>query len=86
MAVTAVMGVIAGALNVGLSAWVMRRTDPRLMGRLVGILNLATVGMVPFSLAAAGALAQVSVPVMFAASGALMLGAGLLALLTGRPR
>ena len=72
-----VMGAAAGAVSVAISAWVMRRTEPRMMGRTVAVLSLMSFGIVPFSLAAAGAVAQVSVPLLFAGAGALLVLAAL---------
>lgn len=76
VALDGLAGVAAGAAGVGISAWVMRRTDPAMMGRTVAALSLMSYGVTPFSLAAAGAVAQVSVPLLFAGAGALLVLAG----------
>lgn len=77
IALILVMGMAAGAVSVVAASWVMRRTEARMMGRLVGVLSLTSTGMVPFSMAASGAVAQVSVPLLMAAGGAVMLLAGI---------
>ncbi|MCA1656458.1 MAG: hypothetical protein LC713_01885, partial [Actinobacteria bacterium] len=67
------MGAASGQVNVIATSWLMRRTDPAYMGRLMGLLILTSVGVSPVSLALAGVIAQFSVPLVFTASGAVML-------------
>lgn len=73
LALTLVMGVAAGLINVIATTWLMRRTDQAMMGRLFSVIMVTQVSMSPLSLAGAGALAQVGVPFVFAAAGAVML-------------
>jgi predicted MFS family arabinose efflux permease len=80
IALIVVMGAAAGQVNVIASAWLMRRTDPALIGRVMSLLIVSSAGVSPVSLAVAGALAQVSVPLVFTTSGALMLLAAIAAL------
>ena len=72
VALTVAMGVASGAINVIATAWLMRRTDPSMMGRVFSLVMVTQVAGNPVSLAAAGAIAQVSVPLVFAGSGALI--------------
>lgn len=67
------MGAASGQVNVIATSWLMRRTDPAYMGRLMSLLILTSVGISPVSLALAGVVAQFSVPLLFTASGAVML-------------
>lgn len=69
------LGVVAGVISVLASAWIMRRTDASMMGRVMSLLMVTTVGLSPLSLAISGAIAQFSIPLVFLASGALMLAA-----------
>jgi MFS family permease len=80
MTVTAGMGVAGGFINVLGSSWLMRRTEPAMMGRIVSLMIVTGVGAAPLSLAAAGALAQVDVTLLFLVASALMLAAALGAL------
>jgi len=80
MALTAGMGLAGGLINVVGSSWLMRRTEPAMMARLMSLLMVTGVGAAPLSLAAAGAVAQYSVTVLFVGAGALMLAASLAAL------
>lgn len=82
MALTAAMGVAGGAINVIGSSWLMRRTEPAMMGRVMSLLMVTGVAFAPLSQAAAGAVAQVNVTLMFSLAGAVMLAASLSALLS----
>ena len=76
-----VMGTTAGLVNVHIGAWIMQRIEASLRGRVSSVLMLASVGMAPISLAAAGFLVAWSLKGMFLIAGAAMLltaaGAGL---------
>lgn len=80
MALTAGMGLFGGVINVIGGSWLMRRTDPAMMGRVVSLLMVTSVAAVPLSMAAAGVIAQLSVTLLFALAGAVMLVASLAAL------
>jgi MFS family permease len=75
------MSVSAGFLNVHLLAWFQQRVDRAMLGRVMSVLMFASLGLMPLSLAAAGAAVQVSLPGMFAGSGALVLVVTLVAAL-----
>jgi MFS family permease len=68
-----VMSVSAGFLNVHLLAWFQQRVDRAMLGRVMSVLMFASLGLIPLSLAAAGAAVQGSLPGMFAGAGALVL-------------
>lgn len=73
---TAVMGAMGGYVSVAAIAAVQRRIEPRVMGRVMSLFVLASVGTGPISLAAAGFLAQVSLMALFATAGAMVLASG----------
>jgi MFS family permease len=79
----ALMGLGVGFVNVQFSAWIQLRVERALLGRVMSVLMFAAVGLVPVSYAAAGALAQWSLPGLFIGAGALLAAASALAL-TGR--
>ena len=53
-------------------------------GRAMSLLMLAVVGLLPFSIAFAGILAQIGLPVLFVASGALVIAAAAGGFVSGR--
>lgn len=71
----------AAFLNVQLLSWFQQRVERAMLGRVMSVLMFASVGLIPFSIAAAGVIIQWSLPGMFAVSGALVLlvtvGAGM---------
>lgn len=73
------MGVTAGTANVQIDAWVMRRIDPAVRGRVSSLITLGEVGAVPISLAFAGLLIAVSVKLMFVVAGSVMFAVSLVA-------
>jgi MFS family permease len=68
-----IMGATAGMANVHIGAWVMQRIDATVRGRVASVLMLASVGMIPVSLAVAGFLIAWSLKFMFLLAGAVML-------------
>jgi MFS family permease len=68
-----VMCAAAGFLNVQLVSWFQQRVERPMLGRVMSVLMFASVGLIPFSIAAAGVIIQWSLPGMFAVSGALVL-------------
>jgi MFS family permease len=77
------MGLGVGFVNVQFSAWIQRRVDRAILGRVMSVLMFSAVGLVPISYAAAGMLAQWSLPGLFLGAGALLTLASALAL-TGK--
>jgi len=63
----------SGFLNVQILAWFQQRVDRPMLGRVMSVLMFAAVGLMPFSLAAAGAAVQWSARGMFAVAGAAVL-------------
>jgi MFS family permease len=68
----AAMGIGVGFVNVQFGAWIQARVERVLMGRVASVLMFCAVGLVPISYAAAGGLAQWSLPALFAGAGALL--------------
>jgi hypothetical protein len=60
-------------LNVQLLSWFQQRVERAMLGRVMSVLMFASVGLIPFSIAAAGIVIQWSLSGMFAVSGALVL-------------
>ncbi len=54
-------------------SWLQRRTDPAMQGRVMSLVMMASIGLVPISLAASGALADVNPTVLFLIAGGLIL-------------
>lgn len=71
----ALLGAVAGYVNIQVLSWLQGSVRSDMLGRTMSVLALASVGITPLSLAAAGLLAQ-------SGTGALFLGAGTLLLLT----
>jgi MFS family permease len=63
----------AAFLNVQLVSWFQQRVERAMLGRVMSVLMFASIGLIPFSIAAAGLLIQWSLPGMFAVSGALVM-------------
>jgi hypothetical protein len=78
-AVLFVMSGAAAFLNVQLIAWFQQRVERAMMGRVMSVLMFAAVGMMPFSLAAAGVAVKWSVPGTFIVAGVMVLVVTLLA-------
>ncbi len=71
----AIAGIATGVINTYGISWLQRRTDPAMQGRVMSLVMLASLGMVPISLAASGAIAQVNPTILFLIAGALILAA-----------
>jgi MFS family permease len=75
-AAAAILGLLGfgnGLLGIYIQSWFQGRIEPALMGRVMSVFMFAAFGLAPFSSAAAGFLAQLSLTVMFLAAGALVL-------------
>ena len=77
-----VMGVIAGASNPYLISWLQRRTDPRMQGRVMSLVMLASVGLEPPGLALGGIVASRNLGLLFWGAGALIALTGVAATLS----
>jgi hypothetical protein len=64
------MGAFSGFINVQLQAWFQQRVDRAFLGRVVSVSMLSVFGLMPLSMAAAGAAVEWSVAGVFMISGA----------------
>jgi len=64
------MGIILGVFNIMLISWLQQETQPRMVGRVMGLVTFASVGLMPISFAISGMLVDVHATVMFASAGA----------------
>jgi hypothetical protein len=71
-------------VNVSLQTWLQLRIDPEMRGRALSVLSLAVLGLMPLSLAFAGVLAQIGLPVLFLTSGGIVIVAVAAGFLSGR--
>jgi MFS family permease len=78
------MSCAAAFLNVQLIAWFQQRVERPMMGRVMSVLMFASIGLMPFSLAAAGVAVKWSLPGTFLIAGVMVLLVTLLAA-THRP-
>ena len=87
LAIILPMGLLVGFINVQYFAWIQRRVDEELRGRVMSLVMLASIGLAPVSLAAAGALVDVgAATLMYLVSGAIVFAAALLGFAWGVPR
>jgi MFS family permease len=73
------MSATAAFLNVQLIAWFQQRVERAMMGRVMSVLMFAAIGLMPFSLAAAGVAVKWSLPGTFIIAGVMVLFVTLLA-------
>lgn len=86
LAIIGPMGVLVGFTNVQYISWLQRRVAEELRGRVLSLSMLASVGLVPVSLAAAGALVDFgAATLMYAIAGAIVLVAALAGMVWGVP-
>lgn len=86
LGILAVMGVLAGFINVQVIAWLQSRIPDELRGRVMSLVTLGSVGLAPVSLAIAGALIDVgAVTGVFLAAGAIVILAAVAAVAWGVP-
>ena len=87
LAIILPMGLLVGFINVQYFAWIQRRVDEELRGRVMSLVMLASIGLAPVSLAAAGALVDVgAATLMYLVSGGIVFAAALLGFAWGVPR
>lgn len=72
LAVLLVIGVGSGLANVLFFAWLQRRTAAEMQGRIQSIVMLSSLGFLPLTMAAAGAIAQLQVTLLFALAGGIV--------------
>jgi MFS family permease len=73
------MSATAAFLNVQLISWFQQRVERDMMGRVMSVLMFASIGLMPFSLAAAGVAVKWSLPGTFFIAGVMVLLVTLLA-------
>jgi hypothetical protein len=71
----AAAGIATGIINTYGVSWLQRRTDPAMQGRVMSLVMLASIGLVPISLAASGVLAQLNPTILFLVAGGLIVAA-----------
>ncbi len=71
-AIIAIMGMGSGFINIALSAWLQRKTDSEMLGRVMSLVVFASVGLSPVSYTAAGALVDWNLAWTFLAAGGLV--------------
>jgi MFS family permease len=71
--VLVLMTTAAGITNVNIIAWIQKRVEPALRGRVMSVVMLFSFGLLPFSLAGAGFLITWNLRWTFILAGALML-------------
>lgn len=72
VAVMVLLGLVEGVATTYLLSWMQARTDSAMQGRVMAIAMLASVGLEPIALAAAGAVAAHSLGLLFWASAAIV--------------
>lgn len=79
--VMVLLGMVEGLASTYLISWLQQRTEPAMQGRVMALAMLASVGLEPVALAAAGAIAAQGLGLLFWASAAAIeltaIGAGL---------
>ena len=68
-------GLAAGYLNVTVISWLQARSDPALLGRVMGLVMLGAFGLQPVSFAIAGVLVDAYATPMYLLAGGLILAA-----------
>jgi MFS family permease len=79
--VLALIGVAAGCANTVVITWLQTRTAPEMIGRVISVVMLTSVGLTPFSYLLSGILARHGLGLLFGASGLLVLALAALALI-----
>lgn len=67
--VAVVMGVLVGYDNIIMIAWLQKRIDQSVMGRVMSLVMLSTYGLAPIGSAIAGAVVEFSVEALFTGAG-----------------
>jgi MFS family permease len=68
-AILLLTGIAAGLVNLHILTWIQQRVDAATRGRVMSVLMVASIGLMPLSLAAGGVLAQWSLKWMFVIAG-----------------
>lgn len=86
LADTLLMGLAAGYISVAALAAMQRRVRPQVMGRVMSLFMLGSTGVGPISFAVSGFVAGLSLVLLFAAAGLVVLAAGGCSLASGEVR
>jgi MFS family permease len=71
-ATVAAAGLASGSINTYGMSWLQRRTDPSMLGRVMSLIFLASVGLTPIGNAFAGVLGQLNPTLLFGVAGAII--------------
>ncbi len=80
-AIMLVIGVANGYVNINFFTWLQKRIPQELMGRVMSLIMIASVGLAPISNALAGAISQINLNMLFIGGGGLMAAVSLFAIL-----
>ena len=69
----ALIGLVAGHIQVLMASWLQTKSDPQMRGRVMSVVMLSAYGLTPLSYVLTGALVQISVSMMFIATGSFLL-------------
>ena len=86
LGLTAVIGLATGYGNLMLITWAQQRIPQSLMGRVISLVGLGTMGLIPVSQVIAGAAVQLSLTAMLTVAGGMMALITLASILTGTVR
>ncbi len=86
LGVTAAMGLATGYGNLMLITWAQQRIPQTLMGRVISLIGLVTMGLIPVSQVIAGAAVQLSLTAMLTVAGGSMALITLASIATGTVR
>ncbi|MCU1264347.1 MAG: hypothetical protein JWM21_665 [Acidobacteria bacterium] len=67
--VMALMGILAGYLQVLVGTWLQTKSDPQMRGRVMSVVLLTAYGLTPLSYLLTGVLTRISVSFMFVVTG-----------------
>lgn len=80
------IGTAIGYMNIVSISWLQARVAPGLVGRVMSLVMLMSLGISPISIAIAGALIDINATALFVGSGVLILGTAGLCLVVGLPQ
>jgi MFS family permease len=69
----ALMGMIAGYVQVLMQSWLQTKSNPQMRGRVMSVVMLSAYGLTPLSYVVTGALTQISISFMFRVTGLVLL-------------
>lgn len=69
----ALMGMVAGYLQVLIQTWLQTKSNPQMRGRVMSVVMLSAYGLTPLSYVVTGALSQISISFMFRVTGLVLL-------------